>query len=126
MSLLKFVCMSTVAALVAGCAGIPYNRSANNDATPPDIGLHVEGQRPDSTYKPNPDPSDTPCLPKKSDFCPNIRITPIDVGAQVLGTPRVAVQIHENGEASVLANAQDSGSGIQSIKLRCQRMVYYN
>jgi hypothetical protein len=126
MSLLKLVCMSAMASLVTGCTGIPYDRATNNDSTPPTIGLHVEGQRQDSTYKPNPAPTDTQCLPKKSEFCPDIRITPIDVGAQVLGTPRLAVQIHENGEASVLATAQDSGSGIHTIKLICQRTVYYN
>ena len=37
----------------------------------------------------------------------------------------MSVQIHENGEVSVLATTQDSGSGIRSFKLSCQRHVYY-
>lgn len=112
--------------LITGCTGIPYDPRTNNDSTPPDIGLHIEGQRSDSIHKPNPAPTDTQCFPKQSDFCPNLRITPIDVGARVLGRPIVSVQIHENGEASVLATAKDSGSGISKIKLSCQRQVYYN
>lgn len=112
--------------LMVGCTGIPYDPRTNNDATPPDIGLHIEGQRLDSVYKPNPDPTDSQCFPKQSDFCPNLRITPVDVGARVLGRPTVSIQIHENGEASVLATAKDSGSGISKIRLSCQRQVYYN
>ncbi|XLZ72388.1 hypothetical protein ABT364_10620 [Massilia sp. SR12] len=127
MSFLKSITPAVVASiLISGCTGIPYDPTTNNDSTPPDIGLRVEGQRPDSVYKPNPAPSDTQCFPKQSDFCPNIRITPIDVGVQVLGNPTISVQIHENGEASVLANAQDSGSGINKIRLSCTRDVYYN
>lgn len=127
MSFLKsMITAATASALIAGCKGISYDPATNTDSTAPEIGIHVEGQRPDSVYKPNPDPADTQCLPKKSDFCPDIRIAPVDVGARVLGAPVVSVQIHENGDASVLATAQDSGSGIRSIKLTCQRQVYYN
>lgn len=127
MSFLKLVFITAVAsALIAGCTGIPYDPATSSDSTAPDIGIRVEGQRSDSTYKPSPDPTDTQCLPKKSEFCPDIRITPVDVGARTPGTPVVAVQIHENGEASVLATAQDTGSGIRTIKLSCQRHVYYN
>ncbi|WP_374585319.1 hypothetical protein [Pseudoduganella sp.] len=112
--------------LITGCTGIPYDPRTNNDSTPPEIGLRVEGQRSDSVYKPNPAPTDTQCFPKQSDFCPNHRITPIDIGARVPGSPIVSVQIHENGEASVLATAKDSGSGISKIRLSCNRQVYYN
>jgi len=115
---------AAASALIAGCTGIPYNPATNTDSTPPTIGIRVEGQSPASVYKPNP-PQD-PNLPQKSDFDPDIRLTPVEVGARVPGTPVVSVQIHENGDASVLATAQDSGSGIRLIKLSCQRQVYHN
>lgn len=127
MSFLKSVTPTLVACVITtGCTGIPYDPRTNNDSSPPDIGLHIEGQRPDSVYKPNPAPTDTQCFPKQSDFCPNLRITPIDIGARVLGTPTVSIRIHENGEASVLATAKDSGSGVRKIRLSCNRQVYYN
>ncbi|MYN05315.1 hypothetical protein GTP41_24770 [Pseudoduganella sp. DS3] len=127
MSFLKSVTPTLLACVITtGCTGLPYDPRTNNDSSPPDIGLHIEGQRPDSVYKPNPSPTDTQCFPKQSDFCPNLRITPVDIGARVLGTPTVSIRIHENGEASVLATAKDSGSGVRKIRLSCNRQVYYN
>lgn len=127
MSFLKSVTPTLLACVITtGCTGLPYDPRTNNDSSPPDIGLHIEGQRPDSVYKPNPAPTDTQCFPKQSDFCPNLRITPVDIGARVLGTPTVSIRIHENGEASVLATAKDSGSGVRKIRLSCNRQVYYN
>ncbi|WP_296448885.1 hypothetical protein [Rhodoferax sp. UBA5149] len=88
MSFLKsMTTTATASALITGCTGIPYDPATNTDSTAPEIGIRVEGQRPDSVYKPNPGPADTQCLPKKSDFCPDIRIKPVDVGIRVAGTP---------------------------------------
>lgn len=111
--------------LVIGCTGIPYNPATNTDSTKPSIGLRVEGQSPGSVYLPNPPTTDAQCFPKKTDFCPDIRVVPVDVGEQNF-SPVISVQIHEKGEVSILATAQDSESGIRSIKLTCQRDVYYN
>lgn len=125
MNICKSPCAAgAVALLLAGCAGIPYDPATNNDTTPPEIGLRIEGQDPASVYQPNP-PQD-PNQPWKSDFNPDIRLTPVDAGARVPGTPNVSVRVHENGEASVLATAQDKGSGIRLLKLSCQPRVYYN
>jgi hypothetical protein len=118
--------ISLVGALTTGCTGIPYDPRTNNDITPPKISLQVTGQRPDSVYMPTPAVTDTVCYPKKGDFCPNNRVTPVEVGALVPGTANPVVQIHEQGEASVVASASDNESGIKSIKLSCQRTVYYN
>ncbi|MFZ6747931.1 hypothetical protein [Undibacterium sp. Ren11W] len=75
---------------------------------------------------PNPLASDTACFPKKTDFCPDNKIVPVEVGARVPGTAKPIATIHEYGAASVVASAQDSESGIKSLKLICQRTVYYN
>lgn len=122
----SLLAIALLVTFVTGCTGIPYDPRTNNDISAPTISLRVTGQHPDSVYKPTPAPDDTACLPKKSDFCPDIKITPVEVGARVLGTANPVTHIHEYGEASVVASAQDNESGIKSINLSCQRIVYYN
>lgn len=124
---IRLIALPLAPALLSACTGIPYDRATNSDITPPAISLRVEGQDPSSRYLPAPTANDGACYPKQgSDFCPNVRITPVEVGRQVLGSPIISIRIHENGEASVLASASDDGSGIEMLTLQCQRHVYYN
>jgi hypothetical protein len=101
-------------ALMSGCTGIPYNPATNNDITPPIISIRVSGDSPSSTWD-----------AQHSKFDPAIPLTPLEVGARVSSNMQ-NVQVHKNGEASVVATARDDESGIRSLKLTCQRTVYYN
>ena len=105
------------AVVLAGCSGTQFNPATNNDTTPPDIGLRVTGDAQVSIWN-----ATTGQLTTK------IAIAPLDVGAQPANTPITvtSVPIHEHGEATVLATAQDNESGVNSLLLTCQRRVYYN
>lgn len=107
------------AVLLSGCPGVPYNPATNNDTTPPNIGIRVTGDAPAPTSVWN---------LTTGTFTTRTAITAVDVGARVPGTAvtPVPVKIHEHGEAAVLATAQDNESGVASLKLDCQRRVYYN
>lgn len=122
----SLLALSLLVSLVCGCSGIPYDPRTNNDTSAPTISLRVTGQGADSVYNPKPLPTDTACFPKKTDFCPDNKISPVEVGVSVPGTANPLAVIYEYGAASVVASAQDSESGIKSIKLSCQRTIYYN
>jgi hypothetical protein len=108
---------AVIGSQITACKGIPFDAQTNTDNSPPAITLSVTGQSPSSTYN-----------AQKKQFDAAIPIPAIEVGPLVPGMPvtPVSVQVHENGEASVLATAQDKESGIQSLKLSCQRQVFYN
>jgi hypothetical protein len=101
----------------AGCPGVPYNPATNSDITPPDVGIRVTGDAQTSIW-----------VADSSKLIPRIAIPPVDVGVPAPATPvtPVSVLMHERGEASILATAQDNESGVKSLKLFCQRRVYYN
>jgi len=104
------------AIVLSGCKTVPYDPATNNDTTPPVVGIRVTGDSPTSDWD-----------AASGQFTKKIALSPVDVGVIGSGTPsKVPVQVHEHGEASVVATAQDDESGIRSLKLTCQRQVYYN
>ena len=103
------------AVLMCGCKTVPYNPATTTDTTAPTIGIRVTGD--DSASVWNAD---------SARLIPKVAFQAVDVGARVPGTPLVAVLVDERGEASVVATAQDNESGIKSLKLTCQRQVFYN
>ena len=108
-------CLSAV--VLTGCKTVPYDPATNNDTTPPDVGIRVTGDSPASVW------ADT-----AGKLTQKVALQPVDIGAHAPGTAytKVPVQVHEHGEASVLATAQDNESGVRSLKLTCQRQVYYD
>lgn len=98
--------------LLIGCQTIQYDRATNNDTTPPAVGLRLTGTAPgDLAQRP------VPAAVANS-------LTPVETTALTLGTPPTAVRVHEDGTADIVATAQDNESGIELLKLTCQRTVY--
>ena len=102
------------ALLLFGCKTVPYNQASNSDTTAPVIGIRVTGDDTASVWNAD-----------SGRLVPKIAFQPVEVGAQMLGTPIVAVLVDERGEASVVATAQDNESGVDSLTLSCQRQVWY-
>ena len=111
--LLLPLCLS--GCLLTGCPHpLPYNPASNSDSTPPEITLRVSGDDASSRFD------------QQQNKMIYVAFAPIETHEQTPGTPVPSIQAHESGTVDVLFSAKDSGSGVRSATLSCQRQIYYN